>query len=223
MIWIRAAAILLLFASIALADSKSAPVGAATRPAIVPASEWGSKPQPIPDARKQTPKSITIHHAGVLWKAGDDAVKSLQSLQAWGQKEKKWPDLPYHFLIAPDGRIFAGRPVDYEPETNTSYKTAGHIGVELYGNFEVQRPSKEQLVALVKLVAWLAQEHQIALDQIGGHKDRAETDCPGKDLYRYFQDGQLKAWIKTAIEGGEPTIEPGPALKDGPVEPIPMK
>jgi hypothetical protein len=197
--------------------------GAAVKPAIVSAQEWGSKPEPIPEARRQVPKYITIHHAGVLWKAGDEPGKSLRGLQAFGQKEKKWPDLPYHFLIAPDGRIFAGRPVEYEPETNTTYKTNGHIGVELMGNFEEQRPSREQLESLVKLTAWLAQEYRIELKNIGGHKDRAQTQCPGKDLYRYFQDGQLMGWIKGAMEGREVKVEPGAALAGGPVEEIPKK
>src|SRR5207249_10377189 len=53
-----------------------------------------------------------------------------------------WPDLPYHFLIAPDGRIFEGRPVEYEPESNTDYSLAGNVGVELMGDFNRQRPSK---------------------------------------------------------------------------------
>src|SRR3954466_7446576 len=95
------------------------------RPEIVAAKEWGSKPLAIDASRKQVPKFITIHHAGVLWKAGDDPVKKLQGLQVYGQKEKGWPDVPYHFLIAPDGRIFEGRAVAYEPDTNTSYTTSG--------------------------------------------------------------------------------------------------
>src|SRR3712207_1003634 len=66
--------------------------GGAVKPAIVPAAEWGSTPQPIPEGRKHVPKFITIHHAGVVWKAGDDPVKKLKGLQAYGQKEKKWPD-----------------------------------------------------------------------------------------------------------------------------------
>jgi hypothetical protein len=169
------------------------------------------------------PKYITIHHAGVLWKAGDDPVAKIRALQVYGQREKRWPDLPYHFLIAPDGRIFAGRPVEYEPETNTSYKVAGHIGVELWGDFEKQRPSREQVVSLVKLVAWLAVEYKIEMKDIGGHKDRAETDCPGRDLYRYFQDGRLKEWIRVAMGGGEAKVELGEALKEGPVDPIPLK
>jgi hypothetical protein len=209
--------VLVAVCGVALAD------GAAVKPAIVSAAEWGSKPEPIPDSRRQVPKYITIHHAGVLWKAGDEPVKSLRGLQAYGQKEKKWPDLPYHFLIAPDGRIFAGRPVEYEPETNTAYKTNGHIGVELMGNFEEQRPSREQLESVVKLVAWLAQEYRIDPKNIGGHKDRAETQCPGKDFYRYFQDGQLMGWIRAAMEGKDVKVEPGPPLPGGPTVEIPKK
>jgi hypothetical protein len=158
-----------------------------------------------------------------LWKAGDDPVRKLAALQAWGQREKGWPDLPYHYLIAPDGRIFEGRPVVYEPETNTEYKVAGHFGVELWGDFSKQRPSREQLESLVKLTAWLAQEHRVDLKDVGGHRDRAKTECPGKDLYRYFEDGSFKKWVAAAMEGGEVKVEPGAALAGGPVEPIPQK
>jgi hypothetical protein len=212
--------VMLLMSSACLAEEKKA---RAERPEIVSAKEWGSKPQAIDASRKQVPKFITIHHAGVLWKAGDDPVKKLQGLQAYGQKEKGWPDVPYHFLIAPDGRIFEGRAVEYEPDTNTSYKTSGHIGVELWGNFEEQRPSKEQLVSLVRLTAWLAREYKVEEKNIGGHKDRAETDCPGRDLYRYFKDGQFMGWVKGVMEGKEVKIEAGPALEGGPVEEIPKK
>ena len=197
--------------------------GKAAKPAIVSAEEWGSKPEPIPAERRHVPKYITIHHAGVVYKAGTDPAKSVRDLQAWGQKEKHWPDLPYHFLIAPDGRIFAGRPVEYEPETNTTYKTRGHIGVELMGNFEEQRPSREQLESVVRLTAWLAQEYKIDLKDVGGHKDRAETQCPGKDFYRYFQDGQLMGWVKGVMEGKDVKVEPGPALAGGPTDEIPKK
>ena len=144
-------------------------------------------------------------------------------MQAWGQREKKWPDLPYHFLIAPDGRIFAGRPVEYEPETNTDYKVSGHIGIELWGDFSRQRPSKVQLQSLVKLSAWLAAEYKIPLNDVGAHRDRARTQCPGRDLYRYFQDGTFRRWVKALSEGADVKVEPAPALEGGPTEPIPRQ
>ena len=195
--------------------------GPATQPSVIPARQWGSKPQPIAEERRQTPRYITLHHAGVIWKAGDDPEKKLVNLQAWGQKEKKWPDLPYHYLIAPDGRIFEGRPVQFEPETNTTYKTAGHIGIQLWGDFEKQRPSRRQIEAAVLLTAHLSKEHKIDLKDIGGHKDRAETDCPGKDFYRYLESGQFRRWVSAAVEGKPLDIDPGPPLKDGPLEIIP--
>src|SRR5687768_12345699 len=78
------------------------------KPKTVTREEWGSEPQPLPDSRKHTPQFITIHHGGTPWKAGRDPQDFVKSMQKWGQTEKNWPDLPYHFMIAPDGRIFEG-------------------------------------------------------------------------------------------------------------------
>src|SRR2546430_1721692 len=131
----------------------------ATKPAIVSATEWGSKPQPIPDERKQaTLRWITIHHAGETWAAKIEPDQFVRNMQAWGQKEKNWPDLPYHFLIAPDGRIFEGRSIAYEPESNTKYPLSGNIGVDMLGHFAVQRPSPQQHQSCVNMVAWLEPE-----------------------------------------------------------------
>jgi len=188
------------------------------RPAIVSAAEWGSKPQPIPDTRRQVPQWITIHHAGVLWEGKTTPVQFVRNMQAWGQKDKNWPDLPYHFLIAPDGRIFEGRAIIYEPESNTKYPLNGNIGVEMMGNFEEQRPSQAQLRSCVALVAWLSAEHGIAPDHIRGHNDAApgQTSCPGRDFYRYLKDGQFRAWVAQTTSGETPDVVPGPPLPNGP-------
>jgi N-acetyl-anhydromuramyl-L-alanine amidase AmpD len=86
------------------------------------------------------------------------------------------------------------------------------------GNFESQRPSCAQIRSCVKLVAWLCQEKHIDPSQIAGHRDRAEkqTVCPGKDFYRYLEDGEFVGWVKQTLAGQEPMIDPGPPLKDGP-------
>lgn len=194
-------------------------------PNFVTCEEWHSTPDRIPDSKKQTPSWITIHHAGELWKAGTDPVKFLQNMQAWGKKRPQlekpprntyWPDLPYHFLVSPDGRIFEGRPTQYEPESNTKIPLAGNLAIEVMGDFDKQRPSVAQLASLTRLVAWLMQEHKIALDRVRTHKDAVPTACPGRDLYRYFQDGSFKRWVSEVLAGKQLVIEPGPALKDGP-------
>jgi hypothetical protein len=184
-------------------------------PTVLP-EQWGSKPQPLPDSRKHTPKFVTIHHAGVEWKTGRDPAESVRAVQIYGQKEKNWPDLPYHFMIAPDGQIFEARPTIYEPESNTKYDLQGHIGVELMGNFETQRPSPAQLKSCVAIVAWVCNEFEIDPSNIAGHRDRAQTTCPGKDFYRYLEDGQFVGWVKETLAGKTPDIQPGEPLKGGP-------
>lgn len=194
-----------------------------TKPAVVTAAEWGSKPQPIPEARKHTPKFVTIHHAGVPWKGDRSPVDFVRGMQSWGQREKGWPDLPYHFLIAPDGTIYEGRPLEYEPESNTNYPLAGNIGVEMMGDFTTQRPTVAQLQSCARVTAWLCEAFDIPPVNIRGHNDAAprQTTCPGKDLDRYLRDGQFVRWVRQLLAGKEVTIAPGPPLPGGPTEEVP--
>jgi len=186
------------------------------KPATVTAAQWGSKPQDMGGEVAQTPTYLTVHHAGEVWKPGSDPVKKLTGLQTWGAREKGWPDLPYHFLVAPDGTIYEGRSVAYAPETNTKYDTTGHIGINLWGNFEEQRVSEAQLRSLVNLLAYFSQQYNVDPATIAGHTDRAETLCPGRDLYRYVHDGLITQWVKETQAGKAPQIALLPPLPEGP-------
>jgi len=194
---------------------------------FVSRAEWGSQADPIPESRKHTPKWITIHHAGVLWTNSQEPEQFVRNMQAWGKKRPEleqpprntyWPDLAYHFMIAPDGRILEARPVDYEPESNTKYSLAGNLGIELMGDFNRQRPSAAQINSVVRLTAWLMQEHNIDIDSVRTHRDvtPGQTECPGRDFYRYFLDGQFRKWVLAVAAGEDPRINPGPPL---PAEP----
>lgn len=211
--------VLLGFATQVVGQATTKPSKAAVeKPPIVTAEEWGSTPQPIPAERKHTPRYITIHHAGVLVKSTTARAKFVKNMQAWGQREKKWPDLAYHFLIAPDGRIFQGRDIRYEGETNTKYPLKDQVQVELMGDFTRQRVSPQQLQSLVKLTAWLCAEYDINPILMGGHNDRAprQTSCPGTDLYRYIEDGQLTKWVTAILAGKRADVKERPPLPDGP-------
>ena len=210
--------ILLAVAAHASAQATTKPAARLEKPPIVTGKQWGSEPQPIPDSRRHVPKYVTIHHAGVLVKSTTDPAKFVKNMQGWGQREKKWPDLAYHFLIAPDGRIFEGRSLDYEPDTNTKYALQGHVGVELMGDFGKQRMTPRQLDSLVKLTAWICREYAIDPILIAGHNDRAprQTSCPGADLYRYISDGQITRWVAAILAGKPADVKERPALPDGP-------
>jgi hypothetical protein len=163
----------------------------------------------------------------VLWTNTIEPAQFIRNMQEWGKKRPEleqpprntyWPDLAYHFMIAPDGKIYEARPVEYEPESNTKYDLAGNLGIELMGNFEEQRPSRVQLKSLVQLTAWLMTQHHIDIDHVRTHRDAApgQTSCPGRDLYRYFEGGQFKTWVAQALRGRKVRINPGPPLTNPP-------
>lgn len=209
---VAASALLVVLCAAAIAESPAAGLKIVTR------EEWGSKPQPIDEAKRHTPSLLTIHHEGVLWRVGTDNAQKLRNLQSWGQREKNWPDVPYHYIIAPDGIVYEGRDWHYQPESNTDYSLDGVLNIELLGNFEEQRVEKTQLDALVALIAKLCVDLKLDPATIRGHKDAApgQTSCPGKDFHRYIENGSIRKWVEESLAGQQPEIRELDALADGP-------
>ncbi len=166
------------------------------QPAIVSRQDWNAataKPY-----KEHIPIRITVHHEGTKLLATDDAAKKIRNIQKWGMgPDRKWTDIPYHFLIAPNGIIYEGRDVYTVGETNTEYDPAGHLLICCLGNLEEQPVSNEQLNSLIALIAYVSKKYSIPIETLATHKDHsAQTTCPGKNLYRYFQDG----YIRSAVE-----------------------
>ena len=136
---------------------------------------------------------ITIHHGGVEFSDDRDPVEYLRSLQDWSREEKGWMDIPYHFVIDLEGRVYEGRPLQYPGDTNTTYDPKTHALILVVGNYEVRELTESQFESLAKLTAFLAAEFSVGLSDIKAHKDYApgETACPGANIYRYFEDGSL--------------------------------
>ena len=113
--------------------------------------------------------------------------------------------------------MFEGRALAFEGETNTEYDVHGHALVQLWGNFEVQRATLAQLESAARLCAWLCAEHAIAPQTIATHRDwSTQTNCPGRDLYRYVRTGDLRAWVEAILRGDEPDVCLRDTLAGGP-------
>ncbi|MDR7268513.1 hypothetical protein J2X20_001142 [Pelomonas saccharophila] len=169
--------------------------GCASAPRIIPVEAWGGSP-PTAHDEPQHISRITLHHQGEIWKEGADPEAYLRRLQQWSRLTKRWADIPYHYVIAPDGRIYAARPLTQAGDTNTEYDPRGHALIMLVGNFEEQQPTPGQLKSAVELTAWLAREHHLGLDAIASHKDYSrQTVCPGRNLYAYLESGWFKAEV----------------------------
>lgn len=160
---------------------------------IVPVSAWGGTPADAAQARMQTISYITLHHQGEPFPQGKDPVLYLRNLQTWSRTSKHWLDIPYHYIIDLDGKIYAGRDIRYAGDTNTEYDPMGHALIEVVGNFEEVEPNQKQLDAVVDLMAMLAAKYHVPVDHIASHRDySAQTVCPGKNLYRYVQGGYFR-------------------------------
>jgi len=149
-------------------------------------------------------KHITIHHGGVEFTADRSPTEAIRDLQKWSRAEKDWIDIPYHFMIDLNGNIYEARPINYPGDTNTEYDPTGHALIEIMGNYEIQKFSEVQQKSLVNIIAFLVKEFSIPLAEIKTHKDySAITACPGKDVYRYFQDSSIVKRVETFLHENE--------------------
>ncbi|MGH7495018.1 MAG: peptidoglycan recognition protein family protein [bacterium] len=169
-------------------------------PQVIPVVQWGG--QALADSfRTHEIKFITLHHGGEEYPPERDTAEHLRKLQQWSRQDKKWIDIPYHFLIDWEGKIYAGRDLRYPGDTNTNYDPTGHALICVLGNFEVQTPNAKQLRAITEMMAWLCTTYHLSPEGIKGHKDvAAGTVCPGKNLYAYLADGYLQKQVAQRLQ-----------------------
>jgi hypothetical protein len=94
-------------------------------PQILPRSAWSAEPEDHRSKALQPigkVKHVSVHHTAVEKLRGDGTPEAeLQIIQRGHRHDNQWGDIAYHFLIASDGRIFAGRSTKYAPNSNTRY------------------------------------------------------------------------------------------------------
>ena len=216
---------------IATPQPTAKPVVLSVKPAMISRAMWKAAPART-GMKPQTPKFITIHHTAERQSAKRSIEQKLRNLQDFSQRPGKldsgktkpaWPDVPYHFYIAADGKIGEGRNPNFAGDTNTEYDPTGHILIVLEGNFEIEKPTAAQLRALPRLTSWLMASYRIAASRIKGHNDYAKTACPGKNIkaeIKRLQQGNLptssmssRRTVKPIVQGNTKLEKPPPQLK----------
>jgi uncharacterized lipoprotein YddW (UPF0748 family) len=168
--------------------------------AIIPREGWNAKP--AKPYKQHVPVQITVHHeGGRLLSEKDNGAKRVSNIQTWGMgKDRNWTDIPYHFLIAADGTVFEGRNVNTVGETNTEYDPSGHLLICFHGNYEQQELNQNLLDVLTKLIAYCCTRYNISPETIASHRDHSnQTTCPGKNIYKYFENGYIKNKVKELL------------------------
>lgn len=185
--WVKKYWILLVLFSCSLAAQSTS-----EEPSIITREEWNAE-DPVLKMIPHTPRFITIHHTGMPQKPELSIHEKLRGLQNFSQKDselangkikKAWADVPYHFYISTSGEIAEGRNVNYQGDSNTDYDLNGHLLIVVEGNFNKEKVLPAQWESLKQLVSHVSEKYNIPLSTVSGHKDLAETTCPGDDLYR---------------------------------------
>ncbi len=185
----RTASAVVLALALAACGRAAVPVPQGVR--YVPREAWGAQPS-AGEMRTHTLRRITIHHTATPQNHDRPVEDKLRALQRFsqstgtlgnGRPKLPWPDVPYHLYVAADGSVAQGRPLRFVGDSNTPYDPTGHLLVVVEGNFEDEPLTPAQRRTLYTMVPALARRYGIPGDSIAGHKDFAETLCPGRALY----------------------------------------
>ena len=169
--------------------------------AIVPKVAWNA--QEARPYKQHVPVKITVHHeGGKLLTTNDDAKQRLKNVQTWSMgPDRKWTDIPYHLLIAPDGTVYQGRNPLTVGETNTEYDPTGHLLICFLGNYSQQKLDEKLLKVLIRLLADSCIKYGISPKDISTHRDHSkQTTCPGEDIYSYFKSGYIVDEVTKALK-----------------------
>ena len=137
----------------------------------------------LPMAKSNPWRWIVIHHSATPTGGALAFDKE--------HRAKGWDELGYHFVIGNgtdtrDGQVEVGgrwprqKWGAHAKTPDNRYNEFG-IGVCLVGNFDLTRPTDEQVKSLSKLVAFLMRTYRIPAERVVGHSDTGRpTDCPGR-------------------------------------------
>ena len=124
------------------------------------------------------PDKIIMHHS--LTK--DTKTVSWGAIRKY-HLNKGWEDIGYHFgieLVGTKHEIFVGRLMNV-PGAHTKGQNSSSIGICLIGNFDKNKPPKEQWDLAVKLVSSLCEILYLTSSSIYGHNNYASyKSCPGE-------------------------------------------
>ena len=150
---------------------------------IIHRKDWGAIPNKY-DFKQHNPNKITIHNIGssetpIIGKF--KRIESIQSIDKYHVKTRGWNAIGYHFIIAPNGDIYEGRPENVVG-AHVKNNNTGNIGINIYCNSNVEIPTELQILKLKELLVYLTEKYNISDKSIYGHNQLGNTDCPGTNI-----------------------------------------
>lgn len=150
------------------------------------------------------PQLLIIHHTG-----GTDAnpkedtshhtfeVVNEWHKKLWNFKSSLGFYIGYHYFIDKSGKVTQGR-ADTDEGAHTVGKNLTSLGICLAGNFDVTKPTKEQVEALKTLLKAKLTQYGLLKEAVVPHRKYANKSCYGKLL--------SDTWAKDLL--AEPVVPP---------------
>lgn len=172
---------------------------------IISRADWGARYPAGFGAAPLPAREVWLHHtttatppAGATEEQDAGDVRQVERI---GQ-DRFGGGISYTFVVAPSGRIFEGTGVSRKG-AHTKGRNSIARAIVLLGNFDVMRPTPQQLDAVAWLLAHGASTGWWPGQLAGGHRDApgASTACPGR--YAYAAIGGINTAARV-MTGGRP-------------------
>ncbi|MDD4872338.1 MAG: peptidoglycan recognition family protein [Kiritimatiellae bacterium] len=127
---------------------------------------------------------ITVHHVGKYKNfdiAKSTVIRDLDGILT-EHIDRNYGDIGYHFVIDYAGRLWEGRSLGYEG-AHVAGQNDRNIGIVCIGNFDMQKPSEDQLITVEQIITVLRERYAIKQTSVFGHRDLGPSACPGDNLY----------------------------------------
>jgi hypothetical protein len=112
-----------------------------------------------------------------------DGINSIRYLQKQHIEKNGFPDIKFHYIIAPCGTVYEGVPPEMRG-FHVAKNNSGNIGILVIGNFTVEIPKAEQMISLKILLRHICEIFpSYNSKETYGHRDFIFTKCPGDNLY----------------------------------------
>ncbi|WUL67497.1 peptidoglycan recognition protein family protein [Amycolatopsis sp. NBC_00345] len=169
---------------------------AAGEPRIYSCAEWGARPPADPLTTLDHPANrILIHHIDCPNSTDyslEHAFQVARDDQADHIDNNGWSDTGQHFTVSRGGYRMEGRHGSLDAlRSGDKIVRAAHcpgqndnaIGIENEGTYMTVEPPEAQWSSLVVFCAYICTQYGIPVEEIKGHRDYYNTDCPGDKLY----------------------------------------
>lgn len=186
-------------ASLATTSSIADVATVAARPTIYSRAQWGAD-ESIMTWTPQVGRvnGAVVHHtAGSNNYTADQVPAIIRGIYTYHAQSRGWGDIGYNFLIDKFGRIWEGRAGGIERAIVGGHAAGVNsqtFGLSLMGNYDQATVPSVAMDAMARLIAWKLSLHGVpangtavidgrTMPAVIGHRDVAQTACPGANLY----------------------------------------